>query len=102
MLAGGRSRPKSGLELDLVDVECDEDRVRERSAAGSSWAHTSACGKDESTEVSVGGARPTADRLGNVVMPADAASRIHVEGLSLGVGVDIRGESDLEPSPLLT
>jgi hypothetical protein len=35
MLAGGRCRPKPCLDLDLVDVECDEDRMRERSAAGS-------------------------------------------------------------------
>jgi len=91
----------------LVDVECDEDRMGERSAAGSSWAHPSACGKDESSEVSVvvavvGGARPRTDWLGDVVVPADEAGSVHLEGLSLGVGVDVRREADLEASPLLT
>ena len=42
MVARGRCRPKSCLDLDLVDVECDEDRMGQRSAAGSSWAHPSA------------------------------------------------------------
>jgi hypothetical protein len=63
---------RSCLDLDLVDIECDEDRIGERSAAGSSWVHLSACGKDESGEASVvvavvGGACPPADWLGNVV-----------------------------------
>jgi hypothetical protein len=77
----------SSLDLDLVDVECDEDRLGERFSAGSSWAHPSACGKDESSEVPVvvavvGGARPLTDWLGNVVVPADEAGSIHVQSLS--------------------
>ena len=105
-LAHGRQGPlppKSCLDLDLVDVECDEDRMGERSAAGSSWVHPSACGKDKSSEVSVvvavvGGAGPRTDWLGNVVVPADEAGSVHVEGLSFGVGVDVRREADLEAS----
>jgi|SRR5215211_9246228 len=75
---------RSGLDLDLVDVECDEDWMGERSAAGSPWAHPSPCGKDESTEASmvvavVGGVGPPTDWLGNVVMPTDEAGGVHVE-----------------------
>jgi hypothetical protein len=77
----------------------------QRSAAGSSWVHPSARGKDESGEVSVvvaivHGARPPADWLGYVVVPADEAGGVHIEGLSLGVRVDVF--RDLEASPLLT
>src|SRR6516162_4219038 len=98
---------RSCLDLDLVDVECDEDRIGERSAPGSYWAHSSACRKKEPSEVSVvvavvGGARPPTDWLGNVVVPADEPGIVHVEGLSSGVGVDVRREADLEASPLLT
>ena len=96
-----------GLDLDLVDIECDEDRMAERSAAGSSWADPSACGKDESSNESVvaavvGGVRPATDWPGNVVVTADEAGRVRVEGLSLRVGVDVRREADIEASPLLT
>src|SRR5882762_3832425 len=95
------------LDLDLVDIEPDEDRMGQRSAAGSSWADPSACGKDESSRESVvtavvGGVRPATDWLRNVVVTADEAGRVHVEGLSLGVGVDVQGEADFEASPLLT
>jgi hypothetical protein len=100
-----RSGPRSAssrscFDLDVVDIECDEDRIGERPAAGSSWAHTSACGKDESSEVSVvtavvSGVRPPADWLGNVVLAADQAGSVHVEGLSWGVGVDVRRKADL-------
>src|SRR6516165_7621602 len=98
---------RSCLDLDLVDVEGDEDRIGERSAPGSNRAHSSACRKKESTEVSVvvavvRRARPPTDWLGNVVVPADEPGIVHVERLSSGVGVDVRGEADLEASPLLT
>src|SRR6516165_9720567 len=98
---------RSCLDLDLVDVEGDEDRIGERSAPGSNRAHSSACRKKESTEVSVvvavvRRARPPTDWLGNVVVPADEPGIVHIERLSSGVGVDVRGEADLEASPLLT
>jgi len=95
------------LDLDLVDIECDEDRIGERSADGSTWVDPSASGKDESSNESVvaavvGAVRPATDWLRNVVVTADEAGRVHVEGLSLGVGVDVQGEADFEASPLLT
>ena len=50
----------------------------------------------------VGGVRPATDWPGDVVVTADQAGRVHVEGLSLGVGVDVGREADVEASPLFT
>ena len=44
------ARLRSCLDLDVIDVESDEDRIAESAAAGSSWTHPSPCGKDESSE----------------------------------------------------
>lgn len=97
----------SCLGLYVVDVEGDEDRMGESPAAGSLWAHPSACGEDESSEVLVGaavvdGACPPADWVGNVVVSADQAGSVDVEDLVSGMGVEVRREVDLEAPPLLS
>jgi hypothetical protein len=81
--------------------------MRDRSAAGSLRADPPPCGNDESREVLVvgavvGGVRPTTYWFRYVVVPADEASSVHVEGLSWGASVDVWREADLEAPPLLT
>jgi hypothetical protein len=90
----------------VVDVERDEGRVAQRSTAGASRVDAPARREDEPVDVLVLAAvvscvRPAADRLGGVVVAADQAGRVDVEGLSWGVGVDLGREADVEASSAL-
>jgi hypothetical protein len=95
---------ESGLDLDVVDVECDERRGGQRSITEASWAHPPAGGKDESVELPVlvaivGCPRPRSDRLGNVVVSVEKAAVVDIEGLLWGMGVDVGREADLKTTP---
>lgn len=91
-----RRRLRSALDVDLVDVEGDEDRLRQRSTARSYWADPSSGRKDEAREIPVvvavvGGARPSTDRICDVVVPADQTGIVDVERLPLRVRVWMSG-----------